>query len=160
TFDRHPDNPCLHCIWNDQIGIECLGNCSEVGVLGVIPSAIGSIQAFEAIKLLLGWNQEGASRKTIVDLFSLQTTHFEMKKNPHCRYCNADTEQLLELFKNDHGHFGKFYDWEITIDSMDKVLDYKWIDIREGSERSGLSWERQSLHIPQREIAALAELNP
>jgi sulfur-carrier protein adenylyltransferase/sulfurtransferase len=82
----HPDGPCLRCLWPSKPPEDCVGSCADVGVLGVVPGVLGTLQASEAIKLLLGLpTRRGAL--ALVDLVSLDLQTINLRRDPHCPAC-------------------------------------------------------------------------
>jgi len=65
-----PGTPCLRCLWSETPDQNCFGSCADAGVLGAVPGMLGTMQAVEAIKLIL-------KLPTVLDkhllLFNLQT---------------------------------------------------------------------------------------
>jgi adenylyltransferase/sulfurtransferase len=65
-------------------------NCAETGVLGVLPGTVGSIQATEAAKLLLGEGEPLVGRLLFYDAASLETEVVPYEQNPDCPVCGDD----------------------------------------------------------------------
>src|SRR6185369_922729 len=70
-------------------------SCAEGGVLGVLPGLIGTIQATEAIKLLLGTGEPLIGRLLLVDALTMQFRTVRLKKDPTCPACG--THEIREL---------------------------------------------------------------
>jgi molybdopterin-synthase adenylyltransferase len=79
------NNPCYNCLYNDA-GEE-LQNCATNGVIAPITGIVGSIQALEAMKLLIGAGESLIGQLLLIDglTFTFRTMRF--KKNPHCPTC-------------------------------------------------------------------------
>ena len=91
--------PCLRCLLGDIPPHEQNVSCSEAGVLGAVTGIIGSIQAAEAIKYLLGIGELLTGRVLSIDTLSMEFRIVKMAKaDPHCRVCgkNADILSLSE----------------------------------------------------------------
>jgi adenylyltransferase/sulfurtransferase len=86
-----PSNPagCLACLWPETPAGEGIASCAESGVLGAIPALLGTMQALEAIKLLLGQPVASAEALLLVDGLSLQTTHIVRHRNAACPVCGS-----------------------------------------------------------------------
>src|SRR6185436_5802591 len=84
----HPGNgPCYRCLYPTPPPPELAPSCAEGGVLGVLPGIVGSLQASEALKLLLGAGESLAGRLLLFD--ALHTTFDEVliRRNPECPVC-------------------------------------------------------------------------
>lgn len=96
-----PDAPCLACLWPTPPPDGCVGTCEEVGILGVTPGLLGTMQATEGLKVLLGLPV--AEGVVMVDLLRTETRRLRLAKNPQCPVCAAPTlpeipaEEDLEL---------------------------------------------------------------
>ncbi len=85
------DNPagCLACLWAELPSSEGIASCAEAGVLGAVPALLGTMQALEAIKLLLGQPVASAEALLLVDGLSLQTTPIARRRNAACPICGT-----------------------------------------------------------------------
>jgi molybdopterin/thiamine biosynthesis adenylyltransferase/rhodanese-related sulfurtransferase len=79
--------PCYRCLFAQPPPPELSPNCAEAGVFGVLPGIIGSIQAMEAIKLLLGIGDLLAGRLLIYDALEQDFSTVRVKRNPECPAC-------------------------------------------------------------------------
>jgi molybdopterin/thiamine biosynthesis adenylyltransferase/rhodanese-related sulfurtransferase len=79
--------PCYRCLFAQPPPPELSPNCAEAGVFGVLPGIIGSIQAMEAIKLLLGIGDLLAGRLLIYDALEQDFSTVRVKRNPDCPAC-------------------------------------------------------------------------
>ncbi|MGJ8634794.1 MAG: molybdopterin-synthase adenylyltransferase MoeB [Luteolibacter sp.] len=90
VFAPHLGGPCYRCLVPEAPGPGAVPNCAEAGVLGVLPGIIGSLQAMEAIKLVLGIGEAPLGRILIYDALR---TSFRTMKLPHdaaCRLCGEN----------------------------------------------------------------------
>jgi adenylyltransferase/sulfurtransferase len=71
-------------------------NCAEAGVLGALTGLVGSIQATEALKLLLGVGESLTSRLLLIDALSMSFREVKIKRNPECPLC-GDSPSVTEL---------------------------------------------------------------
>ena len=87
-----PNNgPCYRCLY-DSPSIT-MPNCAENGVLGILPGLLGSIQATEVIKLILGIRAVTLiGRLLTVDALTLQFREFVLSRNPNCHLCQQGSE--------------------------------------------------------------------
>src|SRR3954469_3423316 len=81
------DGPCYRCLFPQPPPPELAPSCAEGGVLGVLPGVIGSLQANEAIKLLLGIGEPLAGRLLLFDALTTTVTEVALRKDPDCPVC-------------------------------------------------------------------------
>lgn len=87
TFDfRRDESPCYHCLYADVGEIE--ENCVRNGVIAPLPGIVGSMQALEAIKVILNIGKPLTGRLLLLDALSMEWTQMRFKKNPNCITCN------------------------------------------------------------------------
>ena len=86
--------PCYRCLF-PQIDADALPNCAEAGVLGVLPGVMGSLQATEAIKLLLGIGEPLVGRVLVYDALSLRFDTFRIARRPECAVCGDHPSILM-----------------------------------------------------------------
>ncbi len=79
-----PHWPCLRCLWPEAPRDGMVGNCAEAGVLGPVPATLGSMQAMQVLKRLLGLDAGEAPALVTVDLLSLETRRLVARRNPDC----------------------------------------------------------------------------
>jgi molybdopterin/thiamine biosynthesis adenylyltransferase/rhodanese-related sulfurtransferase len=87
--------PCYRCQVPEPPPAELAPSCAEAGVLGVLPGIIGSIQAMEAIKLLLGIGEPLAGRLLAYDALEESFRTFKVNRDPECAACSIPKEQLV-----------------------------------------------------------------
>ncbi|MDP3774965.1 MAG: molybdopterin-synthase adenylyltransferase MoeB [Gemmatimonadales bacterium] len=79
--------PCYRCLYRDPPTPELVPSCAEGGVLGVLPGIIGSLQAMEAIKLLLGAGDTLVGRLVLLDALKMGFRELTLDKDPGCPAC-------------------------------------------------------------------------
>jgi len=79
-----PGSACLRCVWPEATRDGIVGNCSEAGVLGPVPGIFGGLQAFEAMKLLLGLPGQLKDELLVLDLLTLSTSRVRTKRANVC----------------------------------------------------------------------------
>ena len=84
-----PGGPCLRCLFFDPPDAGEVQTCEEAGILGAVTGVIGSMQAEEAIKLLLGAGEALAGRILQHDALRAETRSSEFRKDPRCPVCSA-----------------------------------------------------------------------
>ena len=94
--------PCYRCLFREPPPPGLVPNCAEGGVLGVLPGIIGSMQAMETIKLLLGKGVGLAGRLLIFDALEMTWREIALRRNPECPVCSDSPTQTglidYELF--------------------------------------------------------------
>jgi adenylyltransferase/sulfurtransferase len=86
--------PCYRCLFREPPPPGLIPTCAEAGVLGVLPGIMGSIQAAEAIKLILGVGTSMAGRLLIFDALEMSFREVRLKANPQCPVCSQDRSQV------------------------------------------------------------------
>jgi adenylyltransferase/sulfurtransferase len=93
------DGPCYRCLFPEPPPPGSVPSCAEGGVLGVLPGIVGTIQATEAIKLILGIGDTLAGRLLLIDALSMQFRAMTLRKDPACPACGTRT--ITELIDYD-----------------------------------------------------------
>ncbi|MDP2949161.1 MAG: ubiquitin-like small modifier protein 1 [Chloroflexota bacterium] len=81
---------CYRCLFPAPPPPGLVPNCAEAGVLGVLPGVIGSIQAIEAIKLILGIGESLVGRLLIFDALAMEFRQVKIRRDPRCPLCGDD----------------------------------------------------------------------
>jgi sulfur-carrier protein adenylyltransferase/sulfurtransferase len=84
-----PDGPCYRCLYPQPPPPGLVPSCAEGGVLGVLPGIIGSLQALETIKLLLGRGDSLVGRLLLFDALALKFRELKLRKNSNCAICGS-----------------------------------------------------------------------
>ncbi len=88
VFDmRSDDSPCYHCLYPDA-GEDAEMRCSENGVFAPLVGMIGTTQAAEAMKLLMGIGESLQGRLLLLDVQSMEWRSIKLPKDSHCRVCS------------------------------------------------------------------------
>jgi len=145
-------------------------SCAEGGVLGVLPGTIGTIQATEAIKVLLGIGDPLIGKLLLYNALDMSFDFVKLKKNPNCRVCgpNADItepidyEQFCGVPGHDHDEGSAGEGWDITAPELSERIKnnhLKLLDVREPHELQ-ISALPGAINIPLGTLAArLSELD-
>ena len=90
-FDGEPfgRGPCYRCLFHQPPPPELAPSCAEAGVLGVLPGIVGSIQASEAIKLLLGIGEPLIGRYLLFDALDTTFREVKLRRDVDCPVCGA-----------------------------------------------------------------------
>ena len=89
------DGPCYRCMIPEPPPAELAPSCAEAGVLGVLPGIIGSIQALEAIKLILGIGDDLSGRLLAYDSLEQSFRTFKVNRDPECPACSLDPADIV-----------------------------------------------------------------
>jgi len=166
-----PQGPCYRCLFPEPPPPDMVPSCAEGGVLGVLPGTIGSIQATEAIKMLLGIGSSLVGRLLLYNALDMSFEFVNLRKNPNCRVCGPDAD-IKELIDYDEfcgvpgreAHEGSAgIDWDITpvelFDALKLSPPPLLIDVREPHEQQIASLPG-AISIPLGAMAAhLSELD-
>ena len=94
VFDPYV-GPCYRCLIPEPPPAELAPSCAEAGVLGVLPGIIGSIQAIEAIKMLLGLGDPLVGRLLAYDALEESFRTFKVRRDPECPACGPDAGEIV-----------------------------------------------------------------
>src|SRR5246500_5503974 len=81
--------PCYRCLYSEPPPPGLVPSCAEGGVLGVLPGIVGSIQAMETIKLILGRGDNLVGRLLLFDALAMKFRELKLRKNPNCPMCGT-----------------------------------------------------------------------
>ncbi|MBA0182625.1 molybdopterin-synthase adenylyltransferase MoeB [Pectobacterium versatile] len=136
--------PCYRCLYPTPPPPGLVPSCAEGGVVGVLPGIIGTIQAAEAIKLLVGGSESLIGRLLLFDVWEMKQRELKLEKDANCPVCGEhptihaliDYEEFCGLKPNEE---------EVPIESvtarelkawLDAEKPLQLIDIREPHERA------------------------
>jgi adenylyltransferase/sulfurtransferase len=167
-----PGGPCYRCLFREPPPAELVPNCVEAGVLGVLPGVVGTIQATEAVKLILGLGESLAGRLLLIDSLRMDFRTVAVQKDPACPACGDEpsiTELIdYELFcgMTDAGVEGDGDVPEIGVEELKAALDAREplaiLDVREEYEWVICNLGRYGARlIPESELVGrLGEIDP
>ncbi len=87
---NHENGPCYRCIYRDPPPPGLVPSCAEGGVLGILPGVVGTLQATEAIKVLLGIGKTLRGRLLLYDALDMQFEELRLRKDPACLLCGPE----------------------------------------------------------------------
>ena len=164
------EGPCYRCLFPEPPPPGLVPSCAEGGVLGVLPGTIGTLQATEALKVLLGIGEPLIGKLLLYNALDMSFDFVKLKKNPNCRVCgpNADIKELIDyeafcgMPSHDHDEESAGANWDITVQELAervKTNHLKLIDVREPHELE-ISRIPDATNIPLGQLAArLSELD-
>ncbi|MGH9044801.1 MAG: molybdopterin-synthase adenylyltransferase MoeB [Acidimicrobiales bacterium] len=101
VFDPY-NGPCYRCLIPEPPPPELAPSCSEAGVLGVLPGIVGSIQALETLKLLLGLGDPLVGRLLAFDSLEETFRTFRLQRDPGCPACGIDAGDIVIAEYDEH----------------------------------------------------------
>ena len=92
------EGPCYRCLYPEPPPPGLVPSCAEGGVLGILPGAIGTIQATETAKLLLGIGEPLIGRLLLYDALNMRFREMKLRKDPNCPVCgeNPTVTELID----------------------------------------------------------------
>jgi molybdopterin/thiamine biosynthesis adenylyltransferase/rhodanese-related sulfurtransferase len=139
--------PCYRCLFPEPPPPGLVPSCAEGGVLGVLPGTIGTLQATEALKLILGIGDPLIGRLMLYNALDMSFEFVKLRKNPKCKVCGPEPE-ITELIDyeafcgvpgHDHEEGSVGGDWDITplelADRLNQGNHLRLIDVREPHEQ-------------------------
>jgi molybdopterin/thiamine biosynthesis adenylyltransferase/rhodanese-related sulfurtransferase/molybdopterin converting factor small subunit len=92
------EGPCYRCLYSEPPPPGLVPSCAEGGVLGVLPGIIGSIQALETIKWIIGAGDSLIGRLVLFDALKLRFRELKLRKDPSCPICgeNPTIHELID----------------------------------------------------------------
>jgi len=90
TVFGYPDGPCYRCLYPEPPPPGLVPSCAEGGVLGVLPGIVGTIQAAETLKLIIGKGQPLVGRLLLFDALAMKFRELKLRKNPECPVCGTN----------------------------------------------------------------------
>jgi molybdopterin/thiamine biosynthesis adenylyltransferase/rhodanese-related sulfurtransferase len=100
------EGPCYRCLYPTPPPAELAPSCSANGVLGVMAGTMGTLQANEVIKLILGKGEPLIGRLLLYDALGTRFTELKVRRDPDCPICGEQTEEIPE------SEMGKFPDYD------------------------------------------------
>ncbi len=154
------DGPCYRCLFREPPPPGLVPSCAEGGVLGVLPGLIGTIQATETIKLIVGAGVSLAGRLLLIDALTMEFRTIRIRRDPECPACG--TREIRELID-----YEAFCGVNATVQQSDAGIrdvaprelsemmargdDIQLIDVRE-------QWEYDIARIPGARLIPLGTL--
>jgi molybdopterin/thiamine biosynthesis adenylyltransferase/rhodanese-related sulfurtransferase len=94
VFDPYV-GPCYRCLLPEPPPPELAPSCAEAGVLGVLPGIVGSIQALEAIKIILDLGEPLRGRLLAYDALETSFRTFKVRRDPNCPACGENAQLVI-----------------------------------------------------------------
>lgn len=84
--------PCYRCLFPEPPPAEIAPSCAEAGVLGILPGVVGTLQAVEAVKILLGIGEPLTGRLVLYDALKQRFTELKIDRNTECAWCSEGAQ--------------------------------------------------------------------
>ena len=140
---NHDNGPCYRCLFPNPPPRNAVPSCAEAGVLGVLPGVIGTIQATEAIKIILGKGDVLSGRFLVYDALAMTFKELKLGKSKNCPICGEspsikeliDYEQFCQMKEEEEKSLEED---EINVQQLRKMMDdhedFVLVDVREEYE--------------------------
>ncbi len=151
------EGPCYRCLYPEPPPPGLVPSCAEGGVLGVLPGIMGSIQAAEAIDLVLGKGKPLIGRLLLFDALDMTFKELKLRKNPNCSVCgpNPTVKQLIdyEAFCGVEEELGSELEVspQVLKEQLDNGREMVVLDVRE-------PFEYEIAHLSNAKLIPLGEL--
>ena len=170
VFDAR-NGPCYRCLFPEPPPPGLVPSCAEGGVLGILPGTIGTLQATEVLKLILGIGEPLIGKLLLYNALDLTFEFVNLRKNPNCKVCGSDPEitELIDYeafcgvpgYNHEDGAIGGA--WDISAKELAVRLregnHIRLLDVREPHELEISKLDNATL-IPLGQLAArLSELD-
>ena len=151
------EGPCYRCLYPEPPPPGLVPSCAEGGVLGVLPGIMGSIQAVEAIDLILGKGRPLIGRLVLFDALDMTFKELKLRKNPNCLVCgpNATVKKLIDYEAFCGVEEGLGAELEVSPKALKELIDdgreMVVLDVRE-------PFEYEIAHLNDAKLIPLAQL--
>lgn len=154
------EGPCYRCLFPAAPPADKVQNCSVAGVFGVLPGVIGTLQATETLKILLGLGDLLTGRLLVYDALGASFRTFQFAKDPHCPVCAANSSPGATK-TDSFGIAPESNDWGIASQVVAADPDsYLLIDIRSPQEREIVSLPLAVAIAEERLLAEISGMAP
>ncbi|MDN3610408.1 molybdopterin-synthase adenylyltransferase MoeB [Vibrio ostreicida] len=150
---------CYRCLFPEPPPAELVPNCSEGGVLGVLPAIIGSLQATETIKIICGIGQSLSRQLILYNALDLDFKKVNLVKDPSCPIC-SEKPTITELHAIEVSCQAKTEDERVSVlsvlalqERLDKQEPLQLLDVRQDYERDIVHIGGK--HIPLQQLEAM-----
>lgn len=148
------DGACLRCVWPEATRDGLVGNCAEAGVLGPVPGIFGSLQALEALKILLDLPGQLGNELLVLDLLTMSTSRVRIKRAATCPD-HASSRVVRALDTTAIAGPSTSEPLELSFDSLEdaEAQGLSVIDIREARELAVTPTpSAKARHVPMAEL--------
>ena len=148
---NYSDGPCYRCLYPDAPPAGTVPTCAEGGVLGVLAGLVGTWQANEVLKLLLGIGEPLAGRLLLVESLGARTREVRFERDPQCAVC-SERATIFDAVVTEFDEISDESDLA-PADLDDALASATLLDVREPHE-AVLGLVEGALHIPASQLEA------
>ncbi|MDG4549939.1 MAG: molybdopterin-synthase adenylyltransferase MoeB [Candidatus Contendobacter sp.] len=131
-----PEGPCYRCLFPEPPDPATIPSCAQAGVLGTVPGLFGTLQAHEALKLILGIGEPLIGALLTVDLLTMRFQKLKLPRDPNCPVC-GESPTIRSLAETplvcaatvDLGPGDDSLPW-LSVAASRRRLELRWIDVR------------------------------
>ena len=146
TVFAYQGGPCYRCLYPEPPPPGLVPSCAEGGVLGILPGLVGTMQATETIKLIIGQGELLVGRLVLLDALAMRVRELKLRKNPDCPICGAhrtihqliDYQEFCGIPQHEPPPPPGLKEWEIEAVEVKAKQDrgdrFVLIDVREPHE--------------------------
>ncbi len=154
VFNPTQEGPCYRCLLPDAPAADAVPNCAEAGVLGALPGIVGSLQAMEALKVLLKIGESPLGKLICYDALRSDFRNIKLRRNPKCILC-GDQPTLTQLRYEGHSCPANSPYQDMMPNDFRDLLAQGWqgllLDVRTPAEREAYAIEG-SYFLPLQEL--------
>ncbi len=135
VYDPAIKSACLRCLWPQIPTDDCIGNCVVAGVVGIVPNVMGHLQAWEAVKWILQFDERLKENIFIVDFKTFAVNKIKHSPCLSCPVCGKSAS-IKNILKENYMSSQKSYDLTVELDTipLEKISEFVFIDVRESAE--------------------------
>lgn len=138
--------PCYRCLYPEPPPPGLVPSCAEGGVLGILPGVVGTMQAAEVVKLVIGEGEPLIGRLLFIDVLTMEPRILKLRKDPDCPVCGEnptvteliDYQEFCGIGRGEEPEEEKPKVEEITVEEFSTIkenkADFVLIDVREPHE--------------------------
>jgi adenylyltransferase/sulfurtransferase len=149
-----PDGPCYRCIFPEAPAPASTASCEEIGVLGAVPGVVGSLQAVEALKCIIGVGRPLIGRLLQLDLSTSETRIVHFDRREDCDACSSLRSEVL-ADSNGQAQFATVLETDIAplelATRLGRTDPLQLLDVRE-------PWEWTVAQIGEAQLLQMSEL--
>ncbi len=135
VYDPALKSACLRCLWPQIPADDCIGNCVVAGVVGIVPNIMGHLQAWEAVKWILQFQERLKENILIFDFKTFAVNKIKHSPCVSCPICGKSAS-IKNILKENYMPSQKNYDLAVELDTipLEKISEFVFIDVREAAE--------------------------
>lgn len=139
VFDART-GPCYRCIFPEPPPPGAAPSCAEAGVLGVLPGVVGSLQAVEVLKIILGEGESLVGRIITFDALTMRFEEIRVSKDTNCPTCGPEEGRYAVTIPDsacvfDPNHAVPEVSATVLADELNRGAQLVLLDVREPFER-------------------------